>query len=349
MRNTFILLVLFLLLGGGTYWFLNHNKEQAPTSMVGQDRLFRVKDIDKVTKVFIADRTGKTSTLTRKNEEDWLYNGKYPARPGAIRNLLDAIQKIEMKFKPADAAVKGMVADLATNGLKVEVYTNNGESPAKTYYIGGSTPDERGTYAIMEGSNQPYVVNIPSWEGNIRFRYSLNGDQWRDRAVFAEEVEDIQAISIEYPLQKNKSFKLERTGSNAFKVEPFYDVTPSINREVNNGKVEAFLTGFENIGAEDFKNNIPIRDSIRLLQPFATISLTNTTGETRSARFFPILQDYNSYDATRERSTQVVKIVERYHVDVSTGDFMMVQNLVFKKLFWGYDSFFGKKAVEVVN
>lgn len=348
MRNTIILLVLFLLLGGGTYWYLNQNKEKTPTSMVGQDRLFRVKDIENVTKIFIADRTGTTTTLTRKNEEDWLYDGKYPARPGAIRNLLDAVQKIEMKFKPADAAVKGMVADLATNGLKVEVYKGE-DTPAKTYYIGGSTSDERGTYAIMEGSNQPYVVNIPSWEGNIRFRYSLKGDEWRDRAVFSEDVDDIQAVSIEYPLQKNKSFKLERTGRNAFNVDPYYDLTPRINQEVSTGKVEAFLTGFENIGAEGFKNHIPIRDSIRQLQPFATISLTNTSGETRSARFFPILQDYNNYDEESGTKFNIKKIVERYHVDISNGDFVMVQNLVFKKLFWSYDSFFDGKPAAVLN
>ncbi|MFK7934267.1 MAG: DUF4340 domain-containing protein [Saprospiraceae bacterium] len=339
MRNTIILLVLFLLLGGGTYWFLTQNQDKTPTSMVGQDRLFKVKDVENITKIFIADRAGNTTTLTRKNAEDWIYADKYPARPGAIRNLLDAVQKIEMKYKPAEAAVKGMVADLATNGIKVEIY-KKGTQPVKTYYIGGSTSDERGTYGIMEGSDQPYVVNIPSWEGNIRFRYSLLGDDWRDRAVFAEEVEDIQTVSVEYPLQKNKSFKLERTGKYDFKVEPFYELTTPINREVNQGKVEAYLTGFKNIGAEDFKNEVPIQDSIRQLQPFVIISLTNKNAETRSARFFPILQDYHLYDEDNNAYYDKKKIVERYHVDVSNGDFMMVQNLVFQKLFWQYPNFF---------
>ncbi|MEL7021064.1 MAG: DUF4340 domain-containing protein [Bacteroidota bacterium] len=339
MQRTIVLLVVFFLLGGAAYWLASRDDRQTTTSTIGQDRMFKVEDVENIRKIFIADRDGRRTTLTRKDAERWIYNDKYPARPDAMRNLLDAIQKIEMKYKPADAAVRGMVADLATDGIKVEIY-KKGDTPAKTYYIGGASNDERGTYAIIEGSDQPYVVNIPSWEGNIRFRYNLVGDDWRDRAVFAAEVEEINVVSIDYPRQQNKSFKLQRKDEYEFEVVPFYELTPRFDRPVNQGRVESFLTGFENIGAEDFKNEVPVKDSVRQLQPFAIISMTDNSGETRSARFFPIVQNYQIYDEENDIALNQRTIVERYHVDVSNGDFMMVQNLVFQKLFWQYENFF---------
>ncbi|MCB9291126.1 MAG: hypothetical protein H6560_27725 [Lewinellaceae bacterium] len=49
-----------------------------------------------------------------------------------------------------------MVESLATEGMKVELYDKDG-GLLKAYYVGGSTSDERGTYMIMEGAEQPYV------------------------------------------------------------------------------------------------------------------------------------------------------------------------------------------------
>ena len=64
-----------------------------------------------------------------------------------------------------------MVKSLASEGIKVELYDRKGEK-IKAYYVGGATPDERGTYMIMENAEEPYVAHIPSWEGNLRFRFN---------------------------------------------------------------------------------------------------------------------------------------------------------------------------------
>ena len=127
---------------------------------------FPVRNTDEIGKIFIADRKGETALLERKKDQ-WIYNGKYPARPTAISLLLETISKINVLTIPSERAVPGMVKEIAADGVKVEIYDRKGKA-LKTYYIGGITSDQHGTIMIMEGSEQPYVMHIPSFVGQLR-------------------------------------------------------------------------------------------------------------------------------------------------------------------------------------
>lgn len=320
--------MLFIVLGALSVAAFLTTKQQSVTSTLGQDRLFAIKETDKIGKIFIADREGHKTNLVRKGK-DWEYNYQHKANPNAINNLLDAISRVQMKFKPADAAVKGMVTDLATRGIKVEIYDQSGKK-MKAYYVGGSTPDERGTYMIMEGSNQPYVTSIPNWEGNIRFRYSLKNDDWRDKTIFEASVDEVARIVIEYPKQKDQSFELTRNG-NTYQVVPFFDITPKMNTLPSRASVERFLSGFKKISAESFETNNPRKDSVLQTIPFCNILLKKTNGEVQSVQLYPILKQYGTVETP---------VVERYFALSKGEDFMLVQNRLFKPILWGYPFFF---------
>ena len=148
-----------------------------------------------------------------------------------------------MKYIPPQAAVPQAVKDLAAHGIKVELYDRNNEK-LKAYYVGGMTSNERGTYMIMEEAEQPYVMHIPSWEGGLRVRYWLSDMDWEDRTIFGYKPEEINSVSVEYPRQKNKSFKLEQKGGE-YLVEPYYEITPRINQSPVKGVAEAYLIGFK--------------------------------------------------------------------------------------------------------
>lgn len=330
MSRTNILIIIFLLLGALTVLYITSKPDDRST-VLGADRDFAV-EADRIYKIFIADRQGNQTTLEREGEH-WIYNGQWRARPNAVENLLDAVSRVQMKYKPPRAAVPNMIKNLSSDGIKVELYDRRGEK-IKTYYVGGSTPDERGTYMIMEDADEPYVVHIPSWEGNLRFRYNLQGDDWRDKSVFAEDIEEIQSVTIEYPQQKSESFQLNRAGT-GFEVKPYQNLTPESKSPYRKGSAETFLYGFESLVAEAFENDNPKRDSIRQLQPFSIITVTRKDGSEKTVRFFPIFEKFAS-------DGQVVSAgrAERYFADVSNGDFMLVQNRVFKVIFWGYGMFF---------
>lgn len=334
-RSTLILLVLFFILGGATLWYL-FKESSGGASTLGADRAFAVADTTAIHKIFLADREGERVTLERKDGY-WLYNGKWKARPTAVRNLLDAVSRVQMLYVPPRAMVDNMVRVLATRGIKVELYGRNGDI-LKTYYVGGATPDERGTFMMLEGAEQPYVVGIPEWEGNVFFRYNLKGEDWRDRAVFSEDPNRITSVTVEYPKQRNKSFRLEKV-DNSFRIEPLFPTTAVIDKPYRKGSAETFLVAFEQLGAEAFENKNSRRDSIRQLIPFSIITVRNDAGEEKWVRLHPILPPGAALDIKTGLPTRGGTI-ERYFADCSSGDFMLVQDRVFRRILWAYEFFF---------
>lgn len=337
MNRTLILLAAFLLLGGGVTWYLTQGKDDK-TTLAGADRAFAVEDIGQVHKIFIADRQGERTTLERRGGY-WLYNGKYKASSSVMGPLLEAIARVQIKYKPPQAAVGQMVQALSTEGIKVELYDGK-DKLIKAYYVGGATSDERGTYMIMDGAEQPYVAYLPAWEGNLSVRFRRYGDEWRDKTLFSEEVENIRSVSVEYPKQREQSFVLESTAG-GYEVRPFYDITPEIKRPYKEGSAEAFLVNFESVGSEAFRNDYPGRDSISQLVPFSIITLVNKQGDTTQVKLHPIVpENVISHDVKTGDYILYSSEIERYFASRNEEDFYLAQHLVLQKLFWGYGSFF---------
>lgn len=337
MKRTLILLLLFLVLGGGAAWYLTQGEEEK-TSLIGSDREFAVP-VDEVYKIFIADRLGEQTTLSRKGDS-WVYNEKYEAREAVVKPILQAVGNMRVQYKPPKAAEENMIKVLASQGIKVELY-DKGDNLIKSYYLGGATSDERGTFGIIDGAEQPYVIEIPAWEGNLSTRFRRSGDEWRDKLLFEEEVENIKSVSIEYPKQKQNSFVLEHKSRDEYDVSPFYDVTPKINSPLKAGKVEAYLVNFKKLSAEAFRNDHSARDSITSLIPFSIITLTTQDDEETQIKLYPIVPDQSIYQDGKSGDYLITSgQIERYFVDVNGEDFMLAQNLLIKKILWPYAAFF---------
>ncbi len=328
MNRTLLLVALFLVLGGAVWYALSNKKKQAGTH-VSWDMDFAVKNTEEIGKIFIADRKGGTATLERKGKQ-WLYNGKYPARPSAIESLLETISSVNVLNIPPNGAVPGMIKELAASGIKVEIYDRD-EKRLKTFYIGGVTNDERGTVLMMDGSEQPYVVHIPGFIGQVRSRFLMGDDEWRDKAIFLEKPEEIQSVSVEYPQRKTESFKLEKTGEAAYEVKPYFSTTSPMRSPRRKGVAEAYLVQFERMVAEAFETQNPLRDSVKALVPFAIVTMKKTDGVEKKVRFWPVQVEMNS---------EGKNFVARYFTDVDNEDFMLTQDRVFGGIFRGYGFFY---------
>lgn len=333
MSRTLLLLALFLLLGGGAYWVWAQ-KGNKKSSSDSWDMQFSIPNTEIIEKIFIADRMGHANTLEKINGV-WMVNGKYRARPSAINTVLETLQKQTVAYFSPEAAEKNMVSSLATEGLKVEVYAKGGEK-IKAFYIGGVTNDERGTFMILENSNKPYVVHVPGFIGQLRVRFFTDETDWRDRMVFSEKPEDIKSVTVDYPLQKSESFRIDKIQQLDYSVKPFYPTTPVIHSEQRKGVVESYLLLFEKLAAESYENEYSSRDSIVTLVPFAIITVNKSDGTEKKVALWPYEQRL-AYDG---KST----LTDRYFAGCSWGDFMLVQHQNFGPLLRGYDYFFDTKS-----
>lgn len=329
MKRTLLLAVLFLVLGGSAWYALNKKQNQKGTR-VSWDMDFPVQNTNEIGKIFIADRKGQTATLERQKDK-WIYNGKFQARTTAMDLLLETVSKLNVQYIPPDVATDGMVKEIAADGLKVEIYDRGGKA-MKVYYIGGVTSDGHGTIMMMEGSEHPYVMHIPSFIGQLRVRYGVGDEFWRDRTIFEEKPEDIQQIDVEYPQRKSDSFVLEKKGDAEYAVRPYFSTTPASPKPQRKGVAEGYLLQYEKLGAEADESTNPYRDSVSMLVPFVIITVKKTDGTSKQVRFWPT---EISYEAISGRP-----YVHRYFAEVNKESFMLTQERVFGPIFRGYKYFF---------
>lgn len=330
MKRTLLLAALFLLLGAAA-WYAITQKNQKTSIADSWDMEFGIPETGDIKKIFIADRKGQTATLVR-SKKAWIYNGQFRVRPTAIQSLLETIAQVRVQYVPTEAAKPGLIKSIAAEGIKVEIYDKD-DQLMKCYYVGDVTNDERGTYMIMDKSENPYVVQIPSFIGQLRVRYMLGDDNWRDRAVFKEKPEEIEFVSVEYPQQKNQSFRIQKTDQSTYDVQPFYSTTPIIKGPQRKGVPEAYLLQFESLVSEGFENTNIVKDSVRALVPFVIMTVKNKDGEETKARFWPVEVDQ---DPVTGRT-----FIVRYFTDLNDGAlFMLTQHQVFGPVFRGYPFFF---------
>jgi hypothetical protein len=330
MQKNILLLLLFLGLGGAAFYLYN-TKKDVKSSSLAPDMDFTVRDTASVTKIFLANRNGTTILLERQ-KENWILNGKGSARQSAVTMLLNCLSKQQVKYVPPASANRTMIAGLSTFGIKTEIYLNGSSKPAKVFYVGDVTPDEIGTHMIMEGSEQPYVVHIPSFVGALRERYMMNPDEWKDRRIFAENLETIQTVGVEYPFQKANSFLTERT-KDGFVVKPFYATQQTFPAaKARRGLAESYVNQYRQINSEGLDSYRANRDSISRLVPFCVVTITKTDGTQKQARF---------HSAETQIDTKTGQPVTfRYYVNGSWGEFYLAQHNVLGPIFRGYDYFF---------
>lgn len=329
MKKTILLILLLILLGGLAYWMTMQKNTKYDIS----DRQFAVENIDDVYKVLIVPRNIAPTTLQRKGNS-WYINDGYQVRRNAINNLLEVIGTLEMKYIPEKAALKNIKSEMSQIGIKVNAYDKNNKL-LKSYYIGGGTADERGTYVMMEGADQPYVTHLRTMEGSVRGRFLLSVDNWRDRTVFRNVTDDIASVKVEYPKDMAHSFSLSRDGE-GFQVTKVGS-TVSTSSAGDFAKCRAFIEGFDVLAAENMETNNPKRDSITSLVPFSIISYTLQDGDTRTMKLFPLLSEEESEELGKTLKSS--EKIARYFVDCSWGEFVLVQHRLIRKLLRGYGYF----------
>ena len=208
MKNNKTLLILFILLAGISIFFIYRTKY---STVKDELKNFSVSDTASITKIFLADKAGKSLTLSRGNDKVWVLNDKYSPRRSNVLNLLEVIYKVDVRTKVAKAAYNTVLKSLASNGIKCEIYLNGKDEPERVFYVGGQTEDAMGTFMMIENSNAPFITHIPGFNGYLTPRFSTDEMSWRDPALFTYQPDKIKSIKLEYRNFPQNSFLIEQT------------------------------------------------------------------------------------------------------------------------------------------
>ena len=179
-------------------------------------RDFNVEDTAAVDRIFMVDKENNIVDLTESDDGRWYVNDKYLAKEHSINLLLKTLYRMRIKNPVAKSAEENIVKSLATKSVKVEVYDD--DDILKTFYIGGVTQNQLGTYALLEGSSRPFVIEIPGFRGYLSSRFNTTPVLWRSTRIFVYDESEIDYIDVEVGDKPGESFEVDVKGLNDYKL-----------------------------------------------------------------------------------------------------------------------------------
>lgn len=297
---------------------------------------FAVKDVETIDSIFLANRSGEYVLLRKQEDNVWTANNAFKVAPDKIERLLKTIRKIEAKNPVAKSAQKQVVANLATNGRKVEIYQNGKKTI--TYYVGGTTADETGTFMYIEGSTIPFVVHIPGFMGYLTSRYSVNLSDWRDKAIFDTPINKFAAVSVTYPDSADKSFTITRKDGNTFEVSQNGVPAPATSQV----KVKPYIAQFAKVTFEAYISGYSENyvDSLRNATPKCIIDIKRTDGTKAKLSVFykPVTADTKSV-YNKDGELLVYDTDNYFALMEGSPELITVQDYIFRHIFKDYKYF----------
>lgn len=328
MKKNLIYLILFLVLSAIAYFYVFRN---TGTTLDKELSDFSVKDTGKVVKVFMADKSGAQVILERQSAGEWTVNGSHEARPDAIRTLLETLRMVDVRSPVARSAYNNVIKQLASNAIKVEVYDDEGS--LITYYVGGPTQDQLGTFMLIEGSDVPFVTHIPGFDGYLTPRYIVKESDWRTKRVFNLAPSEINRVSALDRSREGYHIIIEKLDDGNFSVK---DGSGNTLQGISDDKVMNYLSFYSFINFEMNESTLSSEqlDSLTTTTPFRELSLTASDGNDTNIEFWrrPITAStvHKTNAAGKEFPFDVDRMVARLNGDTAL---IVVQYYTFDKLF----------------
>lgn len=302
---------------------------------------FALADTASITKVYMADKNDHTILLERKGTGNWLLNETYIARNSGINMFLETLKNLTAKYPVPKKAHDNVISQMAARSIKVEIYQDVycirifglklflHEKLTKTYYVGGSTPDNMGTFMLMEGAEVPFVVHILGFRGYVAARFSTLEKDWRDHTIFKTSLRDIRSVKMETPREPHNSFEVVN-GNGEIKLYRLQN--HEIIERFDTLKLLNFMTSFADLRYEALLDEVDPhrRDSIIHSIPVNIISLIDLKGDTTVIKAFEKPNDDKRYDF--EGKIYVSDRDRAYALVNHDRDFVLIQYFVFDKV-----------------
>ena len=225
--------------------FLGIDKYNNTTSIRLDKRNFSISDTVSINKIILENRNLEKIYLHRnQNDSKWVLNDSLVPNQYLINLLLKTLKDMKIKQPIARAALNNIIKRMAIQNTKIEIFQKNKKT--KTIYVGGETPDQLGTFMMLQGAKEPYIVHIPGFNGYLSSRFSCKENLWRSKQIFNEKLTNATCL--------------------------IYDIPDSLTRN---------LSIFNDIYCEDFLNKNKKFDPENIMQriPFCIIEVTTESGE----------------------------------------------------------------------
>ncbi len=282
-------LALFLLLAFACWYLLTQDRQ---STFNPKETAFALQDTGLAQRIHLIQlKEGKEITrieLTRSASTPWMVNHTFLAFQQQVGHLLTTLHRLQVRESLTGRGLESADKILSLMHTRVEVVGPKGS--LKTYLLGTSAKDNRGTLMKLEGASQAFIVERPDVQGFINPFFDIDIDLWREKLLWRASEPQLMSIRIQ-PKPPENELWLVRQPETGWTFEPGGERPDSL-------ALAAYLAQFQGaVYAETFASrNFPeTLDSLRSLAPDIRFQLDYNTGETRELVLFERKDNPNSY------------------------------------------------------
>jgi hypothetical protein len=280
MKNKSNLWLLLLLLAVAGVAYVVYQTKGGKSTLKPTTTDFAVKDTTALQRIFISGKNGTNLLLERANANKWILNKKFEARDYRVSSLLDMLARMEVKRPVTNKERNTVIRYMASDGYKIELYDKNGL--LKTFYAGGNTMNEKGTYFLLPESETPYVLHIPGFDGYLDIRLRGKVSDWKTLKILESPLPDIEEISITYPKTPANNILIKKEGGKLV-------LQDAPNQDP--AKVQQYSAQFNSGFGEQYLDDLKTRfkDSVTLQVPFCEIKVKDRVpARSRHITMYPV-------------------------------------------------------------
>lgn len=329
MKKLLPLLILVAIAAMIAYYFTTSQNVKG-TSVDSQTN-FGISDTAAVGKIFIADRSGNSATLSRE-AGGWMVNDQFRAREDAISTLLKTFKNIYIQRPVPKESQEQVNRVMAGGSMKVEIYDRS-DNWIKTWYVGHATMDKKGTYMLLETpkggrSTAPFIMDLRGFIGMLNTRFFTDENEWRSVGILRYPDMDLQEIEVIYPNDPTASFKIEYSGGNNISLFelPENEIVENLDTTI----IKDYMLNFKLASFENYRTGLSEaeEDSISATTPFQIIRVKDAN-QMREIKLWAKA----SRNAEPEEGDMDIEPVdkERVYATCNDGEMALAQRYVWDK------------------
>jgi len=302
---------------------------------------FAIQDTAHVDRIIIRESNGTEFEVYRQGKT-WVSAKGECIQVLLVNNILDAAYNIHFKGYVPENAKKNVTNRMASTGTTVQFFVNGEWN--KTWFIGSSTPDHMGTYALLESdefgkSEEPVIVELENMVGILGPRFFTEPRKWACTGVFAYNIDEIQNIDVKFPGKSERNFTVESKGAGFLVKHNGQKVNG-----LNDGLITKYLSSFKKVNFELPNYELTNRqvDSLKASTPYCTMRVKTKTGESKYVKMFRRKSDSNDGSETIGNFGEDFGRFDINHFwcQLPSGEVVKCQYFVFDKITRG-DIYFG--------
>lgn len=328
MKNKILILVVFgLLLVGLSIYAARVVFNQGKSTEQLAD--FAIADTAAVDKIKISDSFGGAIELVRKGGQWETADGKC-VQQDPVHNILHTFINIGVQSYLPEKAVNNIRNQISINYRKVEIFQHG--TWVKTWYVGNSTSNHYGTYAVLETaedgkSEAPVILEMRGLKGTIEPRFFTDYRQWQCTQIYSSSSENITSVKLQHYETPSLSFVVEQKGKQQFALK----INGKEVTDFDKVKADEYFHRFQNVhfNMPNYWLNPKQIDSLKQTKPFYKLTVNDKKQGVISVSTYKI--------ALAEPETDMLGDTSYYDLNslwgiLDDGSLVRVQYFVFDKI-----------------